>query len=61
MQRKKTMKKLDNRVAIVTGASRGIGKAIAIAFANEGANIVATAIVKRKPEDGGRVFVGLDI
>ncbi len=34
------MKKLENRVAIITGSSRGIGKAIALKFASEGANIV---------------------
>ena len=32
--------KLDNRVAIITGAGRGIGKAIALTFAKEGANLV---------------------
>ncbi|MBV7339097.1 SDR family oxidoreductase [Chloroflexi bacterium TSY] len=37
------MKKLENRTAIVTGASQGIGKAIALAFGQEGANVVATA------------------
>ena len=37
------MKTLANRTAIVTGASRGIGRAIAIAFGREGANVVLTA------------------
>jgi len=36
------MKKLENRIAIVTGASKGIGKAIALAFGREGANVVVT-------------------
>src|ERR1700731_2272552 len=33
------MSYLENRVALVTGASRGIGKAIALALANAGANV----------------------
>ena len=37
------MGNLDNRIAIVTGASKGIGKAMALAFGSEGANVVATA------------------
>ncbi len=37
------MKSLENRIAIVTGASKGIGKAIALAFGEEGAKVVATA------------------
>lgn len=36
------MKLLEGKVAIVTGAARGIGKAIAIKFAQEGANIAFT-------------------
>jgi 3-oxoacyl-[acyl-carrier protein] reductase len=37
------MKLLAGKVAFVTGASRGIGKSIALAFAQEGANIIFTA------------------
>ena len=37
------MKPLEHRTAIVSGASRGIGKAIAVAFAAAGANLVVTA------------------
>lgn len=35
--------KLEGKVAIVTGASRGIGKAIALALAREGADVVVAA------------------
>jgi NAD(P)-dependent dehydrogenase (short-subunit alcohol dehydrogenase family) len=37
------MGQLDDKVAIVTGASRGIGKAISIGLAKEGANLVLAA------------------
>jgi 3-oxoacyl-[acyl-carrier protein] reductase len=36
------MKLLENKVALVTGASRGIGKGIAIKFAEQGANVAFT-------------------
>lgn len=34
---------LENKVAIVTGAGRGIGKAIALSLANEGASLIVSA------------------
>ena len=39
------MKLLEGKVAIITGAARGIGKAIALKFASEGANIAFTDLV----------------
>ncbi|WP_430815865.1 3-oxoacyl-[acyl-carrier-protein] reductase [Carboxylicivirga sp. RSCT41] len=39
------MKLLEGKTAIVTGAARGIGKAIAIRFAQEGCNVAFTDLV----------------
>ena len=61
---------LEGRTGLVTGANRGIGRAITLALAEEGMNVVATA---RSPEDrealaaeiesrGGRALVvGCDV
>ena len=37
------MENLDNKIALVTGASRGIGQAIALALGNAGAIVIGTA------------------
>jgi 3-oxoacyl-[acyl-carrier protein] reductase len=43
--------RFENRVAIVTGSSRGIGKEIALAFAREGANLVLAGRSLKKPAE----------
>jgi citronellol/citronellal dehydrogenase len=47
----------NNKVALITGASRGIGKAIAMKLASEGAAIIIAAkSVEENPKLGGTIF-----
>ena len=43
--------RLEGKVAVVTGASSGMGKAIVELFAKEGANVVAVARRKERLEE----------
>ena len=45
------MKRLNGRIALVTGASRGIGKAVAIRYAMEGARVIVLATKSRGLEE----------
>jgi 3-oxoacyl-[acyl-carrier protein] reductase len=62
--------RLNDRTAIITGASRGIGRATALLFAGEGASVVVadvntddgTEVVERIESDGGTAsFVSVDV
>ncbi len=47
----------NNRTILITGASRGIGKAIALRLASEGANIIIAAkSVSEDPRLGGTIY-----
>jgi NAD(P)-dependent dehydrogenase (short-subunit alcohol dehydrogenase family) len=50
---------LDGKVAFVTGAASGIGRATALAFAREGANIVVADIDQQGNQDTARMIEDL--
>ncbi|MGI4801400.1 MAG: SDR family NAD(P)-dependent oxidoreductase, partial [Janthinobacterium lividum] len=48
--------RLDGKVAIVTGGSSGIGRAIALLFATEGAHVVVADVTEQVVEGGPPVL-----
>ena len=48
----KILNRVEGRTAIVTGAASGIGRAISLQFAQEGARVVVADIIDA-PKEGG--------
>ena len=61
------MKRLEDKVAIVTGATSGIGRSCAVRFAQEGAHVVVAGRRREAGEavaaslGGGSLFVQADV
>jgi 3-oxoacyl-[acyl-carrier protein] reductase len=60
--------RLEGKVAIVTGAGRGLGKAYCLRLAQEGANVVATDIIDTagtvqeiESQDGTAIGLNVDV
>ena len=49
--------RLEGKRALVTAAGQGIGRATALAFAAEGANVLATDVAEDKVKDLAEAFV----
>lgn len=59
IQQEEEMGRYDNKNVLVTGASSGIGKALALEFARQGANLIITARRKERLDDLAKEIEGM--